>query len=89
MSLLDPPSAQNSNIQQVVKLLVGNKVDKERVVTRAQAEEYARSKGMLFLEARYAARKKRDVLVLPQQAKYQYADWRIHRWRNARENVRN
>ena len=37
---------------QVVKLLVGNKVDKERVVTRAQAEEYARSKGMLFLEAR-------------------------------------
>lgn len=37
---------------QVVKLLVGNKVDKERVVTRAQAEEYARSKGMLFLETR-------------------------------------
>ena len=36
----------------MVKLLVGNKVDKERVVTRAQAEEYARSKGMLFLEAR-------------------------------------
>lgn len=31
---------------------MGNKVDKERVVTRAQAEEYARSKGMLFLEAR-------------------------------------
>ena len=39
-------------VPQVVKLLVGNKVDKERVVTRAQAEEYARSKGMLFLEAR-------------------------------------
>lgn len=38
----------------MVKLLVGNKVDKERVVTRAQAEEYARSKGMLFLEARCA-----------------------------------
>ncbi|CAN0463520.1 unnamed protein product, partial [Hapterophycus canaliculatus] len=37
--------------REVVKLLVGNKVDKERVVTRAQAEEYARSKGMLFLEA--------------------------------------
>ena len=27
-------------------------MDKERVVSRAQAEEYARSKGMLFLEAR-------------------------------------
>lgn len=40
------------SLPQVVKLLVGNKVDKERVVTRAQAEEYARSKGMLFLEAR-------------------------------------
>ena len=34
----------------VVKLLVGNKVDQERAVERAEAEEWARSKGMLFLE---------------------------------------
>lgn len=46
-----------TSLSQVVKLLVGNKVDKERVVTRAQAEEYARSKGMLFLEARWANKK--------------------------------
>ncbi|CAM9616185.1 unnamed protein product [Discosporangium mesarthrocarpum] len=37
--------------REVVKLLVGNKVDKERVVSRQEAEAYARSKGMLFLEA--------------------------------------
>lgn len=35
----------------VVKLLVGNKVDCERVVQRSEAEAWARSKGMLFLEA--------------------------------------
>jgi Ras-related protein Rab-18 len=34
----------------VVKLLVGNKVDQERAVAREQAEEWARAKGMLFLE---------------------------------------
>ncbi|KAG5177892.1 Rab18, rab family GTPase [Tribonema minus] len=35
----------------VVKLLVGNKVDCPRAVPREQAEAWARSKGMLFLEA--------------------------------------
>ncbi|KAJ0409113.1 hypothetical protein P43SY_002247 [Pythium insidiosum] len=36
----------------VVKLLVGNKIDKqERVVSRKEAEEWARSKGMLFVES--------------------------------------
>ena len=34
----------------VVKLLVGNKVDMDAVVTREQAEEWARANGMLFLE---------------------------------------
>lgn len=36
---------------EVVKLLVGNKVDQERVVEREFANEWARSRGMLFLEA--------------------------------------
>ncbi|RQM14463.1 hypothetical protein DD237_004310 [Peronospora effusa] len=35
----------------VVKLLVGNKIDKERVVSRREAEDWARSKGMLFVES--------------------------------------
>lgn len=35
----------------VVKLLVGNKVDTERRVPREEAELWARSKGMLFMEA--------------------------------------
>jgi Ras-related protein Rab-18 len=35
----------------VIKLLVGNKVDQQRVVQREQAEEWARSQGMLFMEA--------------------------------------
>jgi len=34
----------------VVKLLVGNKVDKDRVVSRQDAEAWARSHGMLFVE---------------------------------------
>lgn len=37
--------------KEVVKLLVGNKVDQARVVQREQAEEWARGKGMLFMEA--------------------------------------
>ena len=37
--------------KEVVKLLVGNKVDQERVVQRKDAEEWARSRGMLFMEA--------------------------------------
>mmetsp|Transcript_36910 Transcript_36910/g.85269 ORF Transcript_36910/g.85269 Transcript_36910/m.85269 type:complete len:208 (-) Transcript_36910:49-672(-) len=36
--------------REVVKLLVGNKIDKDRVVEREVAEEWARSKGMIFLE---------------------------------------
>ena len=36
---------------QVVKLLVGNKVDQERVVNREMADEWAKSRGMLFMEA--------------------------------------
>jgi Ras-related protein Rab-18 len=35
----------------VVKLLVGNKIDQKRTVQRETAEEWARSRGMLFLEA--------------------------------------
>lgn len=35
----------------VVKLLVGNKIDKERVVSRKEAGAWARSKGMLFVES--------------------------------------
>lgn len=35
----------------VVKLLVGNKVDQERIVDRKMANEWAREKGMLFMEA--------------------------------------
>lgn len=41
-----------NNGEGVVKLLVGNKIDMEkRVVHREEAEEWARSQGMLFLEA--------------------------------------
>eukprot|EP00629_Pelagomonadales_sp_RCC1024_P013061 CAMPEP_0119275770 /NCGR_PEP_ID=MMETSP1329-20130426/14382_1 /TAXON_ID=114041 /ORGANISM="Genus nov. species nov., Strain RCC1024" /LENGTH=198 /DNA_ID=CAMNT_0007276183 /DNA_START=213 /DNA_END=806 /DNA_ORIENTATION=- len=36
---------------EVVKLLVGNKIDREAVVPRADAEDWARRKGMLFSEA--------------------------------------
>lgn len=36
---------------EVVKLLVGNKVDRERVISRQQAEEWAKARGMLFVEA--------------------------------------
>lgn len=37
--------------KEVVKLLVGNKVDQPRIVKRESAEEFARSRGMLFMEA--------------------------------------
>eukprot|EP01038_Epipyxis_sp_PR26KG_P006983 gene6983-9544_t len=37
--------------KEVVKLLVGNKVDQTRVVPREKADEWARSRGMLFMEA--------------------------------------
>lgn len=37
--------------REVVKLLVGNKIDQPRVVPREVAVEYASSKGMLFMEA--------------------------------------
>jgi len=37
--------------KEVVKLLVGNKVDQQRVVQRETADEWARSRGMLFMEA--------------------------------------
>jgi Ras-related protein Rab-18 len=37
--------------REVVKLLVGNKVDSPSVVEREEAEEWARSRGMLFLES--------------------------------------
>mmetsp|Transcript_57771 Transcript_57771/g.118226 ORF Transcript_57771/g.118226 Transcript_57771/m.118226 type:complete len:211 (+) Transcript_57771:63-695(+) len=37
--------------KEVVKLLVGNKIDQERVVPRADAEEWAKARGMLFMEA--------------------------------------
>jgi len=35
----------------VVKLLVGNKIDQQRVVDRGTANAWARNKGMLFMEA--------------------------------------
>jgi Ras-related protein Rab-18 len=37
--------------KEVVKLLVGNKVDQTRVVHREMADDWARSRGMLFMEA--------------------------------------
>jgi Ras-related protein Rab-18 len=37
--------------KEVVKLLVGNKVDLPRQVARETAMEWAKTKGMLFLEA--------------------------------------
>ena len=37
--------------KEVVKLLVGNKVDLTRQVAREDAMDWAKSKGMLFLEA--------------------------------------
>jgi Ras-related protein Rab-18 len=37
--------------KEVVKLLVGNKIDQQRVVQREVADEWARSRGMLFMEA--------------------------------------
>lgn len=41
----------NSACVDVVKLLVGNKVDQNRVVSREQAEEWAKARGMLFAES--------------------------------------
>merc|ERR1712071_149629 len=40
-----------NNGEGVVKLLVGNKIDLDREVSREEAEAWARSQGMLFLEA--------------------------------------
>mmetsp|Transcript_35461 Transcript_35461/g.40404 ORF Transcript_35461/g.40404 Transcript_35461/m.40404 type:complete len:215 (+) Transcript_35461:228-872(+) len=40
-----------NNGESVVKLLVGNKIDLGRQIPREQAEAWARSQGMLFLEA--------------------------------------
>jgi|EP01083_Nonionella_stella_P096301 Ras-related protein Rab-18 len=40
-----------NNGEGVIKLLVGNKIDLERKVPREEAESWARSQGMLFLEA--------------------------------------
>ena len=37
--------------KEVVKLLVGNKIDQTKVVARQTADEWASSHGMLFLEA--------------------------------------
>mmetsp|Transcript_53963 Transcript_53963/g.106502 ORF Transcript_53963/g.106502 Transcript_53963/m.106502 type:complete len:210 (-) Transcript_53963:625-1254(-) len=37
--------------KEVVKLLVGNKIDQERVVSREIADDWAKSRGMLFMEA--------------------------------------
>jgi Ras-related protein Rab-18 len=40
-----------NNGESVVKLLVGNKIDLDRTIGRERAEAWARSHGMLFLEA--------------------------------------
>jgi GTPase SAR1 family protein len=37
--------------KEVIKLLVGNKIDQPRMVQRNVADEWARSRGMLFMEA--------------------------------------
>lgn len=37
--------------KEVVKLLVGNKIDQTRVVSRDTADDWARQRGMLFMEA--------------------------------------
>jgi Ras-related protein Rab-18 len=47
------------NGEGVVKLLVGNKCDLERTVSTEQADSWARSQGMLFLEA--SAKTKRGI----------------------------
>lgn len=46
VNLYSPNRGEN-----VVKLLVGNKCDLERNVPKEQADAWARSQGMLFLEA--------------------------------------
>jgi len=46
----------------VIKLLVGNKIDQTRVVPRQQADEWARSRGMLFMEA--SAKTKEGINVV-------------------------
>lgn len=33
-----------------MKLLVGNKVDQDRIVSREEAAEWAKARGMLFVE---------------------------------------
>jgi Ras-related protein Rab-18 len=40
-----------NNGESVIKLLVGNKIDLDRVLPRERAEAWARERGMLFLEA--------------------------------------
>ena len=40
-----------NNGESVIKLLVGNKIDLDRQVERERADAWARSHGMLFLEA--------------------------------------
>ncbi len=49
----------------VVKLLVGNKVDQARVVGREAAQQWARDKGMMFLEA--SAKTKQGVTQVFQE----------------------
>ena len=51
LSLFLTPFRSPNNGESVVKLLVGNKIDMERQVERERAEAWARSHGMLFLEA--------------------------------------
>ena len=48
--------------KEVVKLLVGNKIDQTKVVTRQTADEWACSHGMLFLEA--SAKTKEGINVV-------------------------
>lgn len=35
----------------IVKLLVGNKIDQVRTVERSRGEEWAKNRGMLFMES--------------------------------------
>jgi Ras-related protein Rab-18 len=48
--------------KEVVKLLVGNKIDQTKIVPRQTADEWARSHGMLFMEA--SAKTKEGINVV-------------------------
>jgi len=48
---LDEVELYSSSPEHVAKILVGNKLDKERMVPREEAEAWAAERGMLYVEA--------------------------------------